>query len=181
MVYSIDFELENTMITQWFKKALSLLGDQPIIEEVLIDEQSVREQGRLLHLGLKEYLNQSFKVDVGGLIQFECIRPNIISLTELVIELNNTLKDGTIINPSRCDFTEKTVTISTFFEKDGRYISHSNIFNYCKVAEDFYKLTEVCEKATVGIHEHNNRMLARVFSSLKNVNAGLLEVFTYKD
>jgi hypothetical protein len=158
------------------------LGFRNTTNQILaVKEESVREKGHLLQVELKQYINQSFKADVAGLVHFKCIRPNIISLTELIIGLNKALKEGVILNASQCYFTEESVTISSFFEKDGRYISHSKIFDYCKVIEEFYTLTEAPEKATVGVDEHNYRMLMKVFVSLKDVSAGLLEVFTNKD
>jgi hypothetical protein len=169
------------MITLWWKRILLKLGLKPSEDSIPINEKSVREQGRLLHLELSNYTNYSFKAVAGGLVHFKCIKPNLISLTELVIELNSVLKDNTALSMSRCYFTDEPTTINNFFERDGYYISHSKILDYCKAIKEFYTLTEVCEKATVGVHEHNNRMLTKVFSSLKDVNAGLLDVLTYKD
>jgi hypothetical protein len=170
------------MLTLLFKQLMLWLGFRSTTNQILANkEESVREKGRLLQVELSQYINQQFKANIAGLVHFKCIRSNIISLTELIIELNNALKEGIVLSASRCYFTDEAVTISSFFEKDNRYISHSKIFDYCKVIEEFYVLTKVLEEATVGTEEHNYRMLTKVFVSLKDVNAGLLEVLTHKD
>jgi hypothetical protein len=169
------------MYKLWWEKILHWLGLKPIKDSVVLDGKSVREQGRLLYLELSSYTNYSFKTAVGGLVHFKCIKPNLTSLTELIVELNSALRDNSALNASRCYFIDELITISSFFERDGYYISHSKILDYCKVIKEFYTLTEACEKADVGVMEHNNRMLTKVFSSLKEVNTSLLYVLTHKD
>lgn len=170
------------MLTLLFKQLLVWLGFRNTTNQILASkEESVREKGRLLQVELNENINKSFKISIAGLVHLKCIKPNIVSLIELIIELNKALKEGVVLSASRCYFTDEAVTISSLFEKDGRYISHSKIFDYCKVIEEFYVLTEALEKATVGADEHNYRMLTKVFVSIKDVNAGLLEVLTHKD
>lgn len=142
---------------------------------------SIRSQGNKLLIELNEYSNKSIRAGVAQLIYFDCVCTDIISITNLIIDLNRTLKEKSTLSASKCYFTEVKINVSSFFEKDGRYINSSRITDYCNAAKEFYTLTEACETATVGVDEHNYRMLTKFFVSLKNVNTSLLEVLKYRD
>lgn len=164
-------------MTSWFKQLFEKwrkpdLSVGSVVEKPLTD----REEGMRLCNELKLYGEPYLKSEYAGVVYFDCISPDIIHLTRVIKELNATLRKENTINAKRCDFTEASINVSSFFQKDNHYIAHSKIIDYLKEVEMFYALTEVCQHAEFGVHEHNYRMLTRVFVSLKNVNASLLEV-----
>ncbi len=139
-------------------------------------EPTEREEGMRLSDELKLYSDPYLKSEYAGVVHFTCISPNIIHLIGVLKEINATLRKESVISAQRCDFTEATVSVNGFFQKDNHYIPHGKILDYQKEIEVFYALTEACQQAEFGVHEHNYRMLTRVFVSLKNVNTALLEV-----
>lgn len=171
------------MLLTWLKQlfASRVAPDPaPLVESPPVREPTEREQGMLLNSELKSYSDPQINASMAGLVRIETIRPNIVAFTDLLKELNATLrKEGTILTAQRCNFTEATVSVGAFFQKDGFYIPYSKVLDFQKEAEVFYALTQACQDATVGPHEHNYRMLTRVFVSLKSVNIGLLETLIH--
>ena len=171
------------MLLTWLKQLFAVRAAPSHVtpvESVPVREPTEREQGMLLNSELKSYSQPQVDAGMAGLVRIETIRPNIVAFTELLRELNATLrKEGGTLNAQRCNFTEATVSVGSFFQKDGFYIPYSKVLDFQREAEVFYTLTEACQNADVGVPEHNYRMLTRVFVSLKSVNIGLLETLIH--
>lgn len=169
-------------MTLFYKLKQWIIGNESKLEKVeAIKEPSMCEQGLALIEELYLTETSQFKANIAELIQFKCISPNIVHFIELIKNFSRALETKETLSARRCFFTEEIISMSSFFEKDGKYIKHSKISDYCKVAEEFYTLAIICEKATVGVDEHNYRMLTKILVSLKDVSSSLLEVLHYQD
>lgn len=166
----------------WLKQLFPRHATKKAMNEVRANKElSIRARGYRLCEELDRCLDRRFDAQIAGLVQFKCIRPNIVSFIELLKELNASLRNEDVLNVQRCYFVDELTSMSSFFQKDGYYIAHTKIQDYRKVIEEFYVLTEACEKAEFGPLEHNFRMLTKVFESLKDVNLALLEVLNHQD
>lgn len=171
------------MITSWFKQLLSHLKLKTTsLKKETDKELSERVLGQRLCGELKQYLGRHFDPGIASSTHISCVCADMQIKIELLKEINATLRKEDPLRAERCYFTNLNVNMDSFFHtKDGYYISHARISDYCKEAELFYTLTEACETAQVGVYEHNNRMLMKFYVSLKNVTAGLIEVLKHSD
>lgn len=116
-------------------------------------------------------LSKRFDPNRARLIEFECCKPDIMSMTAELIHFNQVMEAEKGINPVETIYDFKKINLEQFFidPQNNTYIDQYNYRLFHKAADEFCTRVHECSLEEFGRLEHNYRVLRPVIASVTEI------------
>ena len=155
-----------------------LTDNEESIKETKIEVNNIpnRQLCENLLNELDEKRFESYNVALGLSLTVVTLYADVESYTKGLIDIVRLIKNDRPIRPTWIDLRHSTASVDRFLvSADGYYINTATaIDNFKKVGLELCFLMKESDTATYGIHEHNLRMLTRLFINLRHVTNMLI-------
>lgn len=163
----------------WWKRDKSDFISELINQPISITEGNLRSNCENILIALEPILNNPYDPKLGSGILVSSIQEDFIQLTNQLKGINKDLTLDKYLTAIRCMGDLKELSLdSLFISQNKQYIQWKQVINFHEEALKLCTLTKHFEQSTHGKEEHNLRILATVFLSIRSVSGGLLQVLS---
>lgn len=166
----------NLAVFEFIQRFVDRFKVKETVEQVQTTKV-LRKQCELMWLALEKALpHLRYSPHTAGSVTVSVTHPNADLLVAYLRQVNETVGLGKPLEPEKMVATTTNVTVDAFFiSTDGYYIPPARIKDLLHEALLLCRQTSSYDGAEFGVEEHNQRMLKRLFTSLKSLATGLLE------